>query len=481
MLLREGKLPEIADELNEERAARGSNVAPSAQATAAARTATAAAADAERTRASKAEKAAARKLEQEQDNAAKKVVADAKKGGGGGGGAGQVGRNAAGSKFASQPCYDFVRDGSCRRGDADKFSQDLAACNAAPAVPAASAAVWQQKWDDRVNPKRGGDLAAKVHGPLRGMAPTNPWDFNRFLRCQFWRIPVRSGFERIFAHERVEAAADGHGFLKPEKNEIDLQNGSQVFRKTVSPGHRRARGVHLHLLQKRDHTNTCKFVFEGSQRSRRRTGAPPVEVACASGSRKSPQNRCKSTNYSQIEGSRYPLQLRWRPLAADEADAAASGAAGMPVLWPRRPAAVSEAATAGAGPDFSCAGELEQPLKALIGEVRSLSVVCVCVSGSVGRVWSCGRSSFVIPSSWWSGAAPLRLVGACPRFSLRRKKTLSALLSCQAANLGSCSCACWHAFSIKHPLVRHVPLSSSSSPWLARDLHSVVACTHTFG
>ena len=64
---------------------------------------------------------------------------------------------------------------------------------------------------------------------------------------------------------------------------------------------------------------------------------------------------------------------------------AAPRAAGMPVWWPRRPAAASAAVAAGAGPDFSCAGELEQPLKALIGEVRSLSVVCVCVSGSVGR------------------------------------------------------------------------------------------------
>ena len=84
------------------------------------------------------------------------------------------------------------------------------------------------------------------------------------------------------------------------------------------------------------------------------------------------QNFRKSASYSQIEVPRCPLQLRWRPLAAAEAGAAASGAAGMPVRWPRRPAAVSEATTAGAGPDFSCAGELEQPLKALIGEVRSL-------------------------------------------------------------------------------------------------------------
>ena len=42
---------------------------------------------------------------------------------------------------------------------------------------------------------------------------------------------------------------------------------------------------------------------------------------------KSTQNRYKSADYSQIEGSRYPLQLRWRPLAAAEAGAAASGAA----------------------------------------------------------------------------------------------------------------------------------------------------------
>ena len=83
----------------------------------------------------------------------------------------------------------------------------------------------------------------------------------------------------------------------------------------------------------------------------------------------------------------------------------------MPVRWPRRPAAISEAVTAGAGPDFSCPGELEQRLKALIGEVRSLSVVCVCVSGLVvGK--ACGRvvdlppwsvSSRVVCAWWGSG------------------------------------------------------------------------------
>ena len=62
------------------------------------------------------------------------------------------------------------------------------------------------------------------------------------------------------------------------------------------------------------------------------------------------QNRCKFANYSQIGDARSHLKLRWRPLAAAEAGAAASGAAGMPVRWPRRPAAASAAVVAGAEP-----------------------------------------------------------------------------------------------------------------------------------
>ena len=94
----------------------------------------------------------------------------------------------------------------------------------------------------------------------------------------------------------------------------------------------------------------------------------------------------------------------------------------MPVRWPRRPAAVSEAAAAGAAPDFSCAAGQKRAAKPPNGEVSSLSVVCVCASGSVGGVWSCVVCRVVDPPpSWWSGAAPLRLVGSCSRFSLRRK------------------------------------------------------------
>ena len=121
---------------------------------------------------------------------------------------------------------------------------------------------------------------------------------------------------------------------------------------------------------------------------------------------------CVSVFVTHQEARRYPHSCaggrsrprRWMRRAA------ASGSAGMPVRWPRRPAAVSEAVAAGAGPDFSCAGELEEPLKALIGEVRSPSVVCVCVSGLVGKV--CGRvvdlppwsvSSRVVCACWGSG------------------------------------------------------------------------------
>ena len=141
MLLREDKFSEIADELSEEREARGANVSPSAQATSAARTATAAAVDAEWARAAKVEKIAAQKLKKEQGKAAKKLVADAKKGGGGGGGAGKVGGGGAGGggMNSTQACYDFVRDGSCRRGDACRFSHDLAVCNAASATLALGA------------------------------------------------------------------------------------------------------------------------------------------------------------------------------------------------------------------------------------------------------------------------------------------------------------------------------------------------------
>jgi hypothetical protein len=43
---------------------------------------------------------------------------------------------------------------------------------------------------------------------------TLPRDFIRFSRCQFERLPVRSGFERVFAHGRAWAAIERPNSLK---------------------------------------------------------------------------------------------------------------------------------------------------------------------------------------------------------------------------------------------------------------------------
>ena len=101
----------------------------------------------------------------------------------------------------------------------------------------------------------------------------------------------------------------------------------------------------------------------------------------------------------------------------------------MPVRWPRRPAAVSEAVVADAEPDLSCAGELEQPLKAVIGKVcrppvgRSVAwsvarLVLVELSISCGGVLCLGSSAaagalgFPSPGYWilWASRLCSRLV-----------------------------------------------------------------------
>ena len=79
----------------------------------------------------------------------------------------------------------------------------------------------------------------------------------------------------------------------------------------------------------------------------------------------------------------------------------------------------------------------------------------------------------ILPRLGGLGRLPCVRLAHVLNFPCEGKKSLSALLACQAANMGSCSCACWHVSSVKYPLVRRVPLSSSSSPWLARDLQSV--------
>ena len=118
----------------------------------------------------------------------------------------------------------------------------------------------------------------------------------------------------------------------------------------------------------------------------------------ASGSQKISQNFRKSANYSQIAAARSHLKLCWRPLAAAEAGAAASGAAGMPVRWRRRPAAASAAVAAGADPDFSCAGELEPADRPAI-------------RGKCALGWVCRPPLWV----WWSSlvGGSISLLGLC--------------------------------------------------------------------
>ena len=183
-----------------------------------------------------------------------------------------------------------------------------------------------------------------------------------------------------------------------------------------------------------------------------------------------------SSKYSQVEVA-LPLQLRWRPLAAAEAGAAASGAAGTPVRWPIRPAAVSEAVAAGAGPDFSCAVGQKRAVKPPIGEVRSLSVVCVCVS--VGLSVECGR---VVdpPRLGGLGRLPYVWLARVLNFPWEGKISdgASFVSGCKSGVLFVCLLAC---------LLRQVsPRSICSAVFvvvaLARARLAIgVACTHTSG
>jgi hypothetical protein len=86
--------------------------------------------------------------------------------------------------------------------------------------------------------------------------------------------------------------------------------------------------------------------------------------------------------------SRRPSWTRWGTWEAPATALAAAEAAGMPVRRPRRPAAVSAADAAGAGPELGCAGQLEQAAEAPIDEASSL-----CVGLSVDR--SVDRSGLV--------------------------------------------------------------------------------------
>ena len=160
--------------------------------------------------------------------------------------------------------------------------------------------------------------------------------------------------------------------------------------------------------------------------------------------------------------ARYPSWTRWRPCTPPEMGFATSWSRPRPVGRPRRPMPSQPTAAADADRRSGVRRPARTRGSAAVGEVYRRVRVCESPGRLAGRVWLCGQSSPPVLVVWVGSPASGWLV-----FSIfpGKEKSLSALLSCQAANLGSCSCACWHVSSVKYPLVRHVPLSSSSSPW----------------
>ena len=138
-----------------------------------------------------------------------------------------------------------------------------------------------------------------------------------------------------------------------------------------------------------------------------------------------PQNRSKSADVSQIEGSRYPCscagsRTRPRRRARPRLEQRTCPCGGRDGRLPsRKPSQPAQAPTSAAAPPAKSG-----PPSHRIGEVRSPSVVCVCVSGSVGRVRSCGRSSPVLvvwggsPAPGWLmfSISPAKEKNLCRRF-----------------------------------------------------------------
>ena len=116
----------------------------------------------------------------------------------------------------------------------------------------------------RARPRsRGGSLRAELAMSLvlhRIPGIGSPRGFIRFSRCLFWRSPVRSGFERAFAHGRARAAIERHNSLKlPHKKSFSQKRWQfQVIR---SPGHRSACCMPLHSNEARTHRYPSKHVF----------------------------------------------------------------------------------------------------------------------------------------------------------------------------------------------------------------------------
>ena len=119
-------------------------------------------------------------------------------------------------------CYDFIRDGSCSRGDSCRFRHDPAACDAASAVPAAAGAVWAEKWAKRANPQRGSDPAMRVHGHRKIY-------FTGILAKGRWVICEQAAHKCFKRHVKCDGRSKGalcskpHGKKWPELVDEDLK------------------------------------------------------------------------------------------------------------------------------------------------------------------------------------------------------------------------------------------------------------------
>ena len=128
---------------------------------------------------------------------------------------------------------------------------------------------------------RGGSLRAELAMSLvlhRTPGIGSPRDFIRFSRCRFWRSPVRSGFERVFAHGRARAAIERPNYLRlspPWHHFHKKRWQTQIIR---SPGHRSACCMPLHSNEARTHRQTPKQEYRSFAYNRRSTDARAAEV-----------------------------------------------------------------------------------------------------------------------------------------------------------------------------------------------------------
>ena len=129
---------------------------------------------------------------------------------------------------------------------------------------------------------------------------------------------------------------------------------------------------------------------------------------------------------------------------------------------------------AGAGPDFSCTGALEQSLKPQIGKMCRTSVGA-SVARSVARSGLVGLSIPLLGCSVWGRLWGLGLgVSGDPGIIFWVSPTL--LASCLLSSALYVR-ACWHDSSVESRLASRAPISLSVSPWLARGVQSpVVRC-----